>query len=222
MIGIVLRSRNGVEQRAKERLHVGARHVRIECGLAVAGDRVDDREIDGGLVGIQVEEQFVDLVDHLGDPGVGPVDLVDDKDDREFECQGLAQHKAGLGQRTFAGIDEQDDGVDHGERPFDLTAEVGVTRRVDDVDLVTAVPDRRVLGEDRDALLAFEVHGVHDPVLQLGSLSEGAGLPQKGIDERRLAMVDVGDHRHVPQVVARDHGGKATETCRPHLVGCTP
>ena len=93
---------------------------------------------------------------------------------------------------------EQDDGVDHGERPFDLTAEVGVAWGVDNVDLVIAVPDRRVLGENRDALLPFEVHRVHDAILGLGPFPEGAGLPKEGIDERRLAMVDVSDHRHVP------------------------
>ena len=36
--------------------------------------------------------------------------------------------------------------------------------RVDDVDLRLAVADRGVLGEDRDALLALEVHRVHHPL----------------------------------------------------------
>jgi hypothetical protein len=44
------------------------------------------------------------------------------------------------------GVDEQHDAVDHGECPLDLTAEVGVAGRVDDVqgDVVTVarvVPD---------------------------------------------------------------------------------
>jgi hypothetical protein len=72
------------------------------------------------------------------------------------------------------------------------------------------VPHRRVLGEDRDALLALEVHRVHDPLADrvvLGLvLGEGAGLPEHRVDERRLAVVDVGDDRDVAQVVTGVQG----------------
>jgi len=37
-----------------------------------------------------------------------------------------------------------------------------VSRRVDDVDLDVAEPDSGVLGQDRDALLTFEIHRVED------------------------------------------------------------
>ena len=80
-----------------------------------------------------------------------------------------------------------------------------MTRRIHDVDLVFAVPDRRVLGENRDALLALEIHGVHDPIGEFSPFAKGPGLAQQGIDKGGLAMVDVGDHRHVPKVVATDH-----------------
>ena len=75
--------------------------------------------------------------------------------------------------------------------------------------------------KDTSLLLLVVVLTMAAPFL-LNPFPEGSGLPKEGIDERRLAMVDVSDHRHVPQVVARDHGQEATETCRPHLVGCTP
>ena len=64
-----------------------------------------------------------------------------------------------------------------------------------------AVPvDRGVLGEDRDPLLALQVAGVHDPVDRLGALAEGTGGAQHGVDERGLAVVDVGDDGDVAQV----------------------
>ena len=63
------------------------------------------------------------------------------------------------------------------------------------------VADRGVLGEDRDALLALEVAGVHRPLVDvLGWCAERAGLPQHRVDERGLAVVDVGDDRDVAQV----------------------
>ena len=48
----------------------------VELAQPGLGVRVDDRELDLLLVGVEVEEQLVDLVDHLGDARVGPVHLV--------------------------------------------------------------------------------------------------------------------------------------------------
>ena len=112
--------------------------------LALARHAVDDREVELVDVGVEVEEQLLDVVDDLGDAGVGPVDLVDDEDHRQLRLERLAQHEAGLGQRPLGGVDEQQHAVDHRQRPLDLAAEVGVAGRVDDVDRSTsAVRGRR-------------------------------------------------------------------------------
>src|SRR3712207_1439959 len=88
---------------------------------------------------------------------------------------------------------------------------------VDDVDrhrvaAVVGQPDGGVLGQDGDAALALEVHRVHDAVLRgvvvrplaLGA-AERTGLAEEGVDQGGLAVVDVGDDRHVAQVVAGGH-----------------
>jgi hypothetical protein len=64
---------------------------------------------------------------------------------------------------------------------------------VDDVDVGAAITHRAVLGEDGDAALALEVIGVHDPFLHVLVRREGARLLQQLVDERGLAVVDVGD-----------------------------
>ena len=156
--------------------------------------------------------------------GVGPVDLVDHQDDGQVPSERLAQHEPGLRERALGGVDEQHDAVDHRERPLDLAAEVGVAGGVDDVerDVVVAalvVPhERGVLGEDRDALLALEVARVHDPFGDVLVGAEGAGLVQHRVDERGLAVVDVGDDRQVADVVAATHvrcggGGVGIDAC---------
>ena len=70
--------------------------------------------------------------------------------------------------------------------------------------------DGGVLREDRDALLALEVHRVHDPLADGAVLGlvrgERAGLPEHGVDERGLAVVDVGDDRDVAEIIAGTHG----------------
>ena len=126
------------------------------------------------VLGGEVEEQGADLLDDLVDAGVGPVDLVDHEDHREVRLERLAQHEAGLGQRALGRVDQQQHAVDHGQRPLDLAAEVGVAGGVDDVQLDVAVADGGVLGQDRDALLPLEVHGVHDPVGVAGEPTRSA------------------------------------------------
>ena len=86
-----------------------------------------------------------------------------------------------------------------------------MTGGIDDVDqnatlrgTFTVVANGGVLCEDRDALLALEIHRVHHAVFNrafIGLVSgEGARLPQHGIDERGLAVVNVGDDRNVAHV----------------------
>ena len=59
---------------------------RPASSLAMPGARVgvDDREVELVLGGVEVDEEVVDLVQHLLDPGVRPVDLVDDDDRRQL------------------------------------------------------------------------------------------------------------------------------------------
>ena len=73
----------------------------------------------------------------------------------------LDDHELGLRQRAFGGVDQHQRAVDHAEDALDLTAEVGVARRVDDVDAGVVPQDRCRLGEDGDAALALQVVGVH-------------------------------------------------------------
>ena len=145
---------------AEERLEVlTGRQLAVGRGLGAGtaglGGGVDDRDVQDGVevdVGVLVgqvagqgQQQVGGLCDDLVEPGVGTVHLVDHEDDRQVRGQGLAQHEAGLGQGPLGGVDEEDDAVDHGQPALDLTAEVGVTGGVDDV--------------DDDALGAAGVHG---------------------------------------------------------------
>jgi hypothetical protein len=100
-----------------------------------------------------------------------------------------------------AGVDEQDDAVDHREDALDLGAEIGVARRVDDVDPHRLAArgrcplDRRALGQDGDPALLLEVVRIHRPLLHALVVAEGAGLAEQLVDKGRLAVIDVGDDR---------------------------
>ncbi len=90
-------------------------------------------------------------------------------------------------------IDDEQHAVDHVHDALDFAAEIGVAGSVDDVDVIIVVFEGGVLGANGDAFFAFEIHRVHDAFLHLLVGAEGAGLMQQTIDERRLAVIDVGD-----------------------------
>ena len=178
-IGVDLRCRDRLEDRLEQRLEVGVVRDRSIGGLFEGGGTClrggeDDGHVEDGVdvevrdfigeVGGQSQKQILGFLDDSVDAGIGAVGLVDHEDHGQLRGQRLAQDEAGLRKRTFGSVDEEDDAVDHGQSAFDLSAEVGVARSVDDVDddvLVTGrgsvVEDRGVLRENGDALLAFEV-----------------------------------------------------------------
>ena len=67
------------------------------------------------------------------------------------------------------------------------------------------VLDRRVLGEDGDALLAFQIVGIHDAVRDFFTFVEDVGLLEHGVDQGGLAVIDVRYDCHITDITANCH-----------------
>ena len=175
--------------------------VHLAACEPVLGGRVHDREVELRIRGAEVDHEVEYLVDDLVRPGVRAVDLVHDDDRLETELERLAQDETGLRHRPLGRVHHEENRVHHLEDALDLAAEIAVAGRVDDVDLRPVVVDGRVLREDRDPALFLEVVAVHDPFGGGDSLvrTERPGLLEQAVHERRLAVVDVGNDRDVPE-----------------------
>ena len=90
----------------------------------------------------------------------GQVDLVERGDDREVVLDRLVAVRERLRLDALRRVDEQDHALARGEAAAHLVAEVDVAGRVDEVDDVAVLLEPDVLGLDRDAPLALEVHRV--------------------------------------------------------------
>ena len=180
-----------LEDRVEQRPQVARLRLRIPRDVAQPAGAVEDLELQVVLLGRERQEEVVDLLLDLRRPRVGAVDLVDQHDRPLAALERLLQDEAGLRQRALGGVDEEQDALDHRQDALDLRAEVPVARRVDDVDDDVLVVDRRVLGEDRDAPLLLELARVHDELVHVLADAERAALLEQGVDERRLAVVDV-------------------------------
>ena len=112
----------------------------------------------------------------------------------------LGDHEFGLRQRPLGGVDQHQGAVNHVEDALDLAAEIGVARRIDDID-PGVVPDQRGrLGEDGDAALALEVVGIERALDDALVLAERARLLQQPVDQGGFAVVDVGDNGDVAEI----------------------
>ena len=88
----------------------------------------------------------------------------------------LRDHELGLRHRPFGGVDQDDRAVHHGQDALHLAAEIGVARRIDDVDAGVLPDDRGRLGEDGDAALLLEIVRIHGALGDALVFAEGAGL----------------------------------------------
>ena len=130
-----------LDQKIKQRPQILALRFGVKRGGAGLGVGVDDREGDLLLICVEIEEELLNFVHDLSDARVGAVDLVDNEDHRQLRLKRLAQHETGLRQRPFAGVNEQQHAVNHEKAALHLATEVGVARRVDDVQLHAFVRD---------------------------------------------------------------------------------
>ena len=200
-----MRSGDFLDNRLHQRLEVRAVIVHAVLRNTVASRRVDDREVELIVIGIEFHEELEDLIVDIVHALVRLIDLVDDDNRLQLLLQGLAQDVLRLRHWAFECIDEQENAVDHVEDTLDLAAEVSVARGIDDVDLDAVVHDGRVLRENRDAALALDIARVHDAFSHLLIRAEYMALLQHGIDQRRLAVVDVCNDRDIAELIISHH-----------------
>jgi hypothetical protein len=174
---------------------------RAERSASAAGNGRDDGKCELVVTHGKVEEQLLHLGQHLFRPGILPVDLVDDEHGGEPAPERLGEHIARLREGSLGRVDEKHDAVHESQGSLDLSAEVRVPRCVDEVDEHVAPADAGSLCEDGDAALALLVVGVHDSVDHGLVRGKGARGLQEGIDEGRLAVVDVRDKGDVAEGV---------------------
>jgi hypothetical protein len=131
---------------------------------------------------------------------------VDHHDRLEPEIERLLRHEFGLRHRAFGRVHQDQHAVHHVENAFDLAAEIGMARRIDDVDPRAAPDHRGAFGEDRDAALALQIVRIHRPFGDALIVAERPALAEQRVDKGRLAMIDMGDDGDVSKI----HGTRYT------------
>ena len=188
---------NGLEQRC----HILIVVVKLTHRETVFGARVNDWKIQLVVGRFQFDEQIKHHVQDLMRPGVFPIDLVDHDDRLGIVLKRFPQHKSGLRLRTIVRVHHQQNAVDHLHDPLYFTPEIGMARRVDNIDSVAVPLEGSVLRSNRNAFFPLQIHGVHDALLHLLVGAEGARLAQQLINQGSLAVVDMRDDGDIADLI---------------------
>jgi hypothetical protein len=191
-----------VEHEIEQRRHalIGGAFRRV-AHPALLGRAVEDREVELLVSGVERGEEIEHFVDDFVGAGVGLVDLVDADDGLQADLQRLADDEFRLRHRAFGGVDEHDGAVDHGEDALHLAAEIGVAGRVDDVD--ARHPSRRIEVALARMVMPRSFSRSLESITRSATRWFSRKAPdclQQLVDQRRLAVVDVGDDGDVAQL----------------------
>lgn len=183
--------RQGLDQPGPDGPVVEVVGHRGRSGRAQSGDPAQHGEVGS--------ETDSDLLEQVGLPGPGAVDLVDEQHRRHPEALQGAQQHACLGLHALHRRHDEHDGVEHAEDPFHLGDEVGVPGCVDegDGDLVHDEGDDG--RPDGDAPPPLEVEGVRagTACVDAADLVEHPDGVQQPLGQAGLAGIDVGEDAQV-------------------------
>jgi hypothetical protein len=185
---------------------------RAEVGLAgVVIEAVDHvgaalgRQVDAVEVGPEAGAQ---PLEHAGQRGRREVDLVDDDHAGQAELARGGVQAAGRQIDAGRGVDDEDRGLDRGQRGQGVADEVGVPRRVDHVDLAALMgreqhrrADRMVVGPGLRLVVAGR-----GGVLDRTHARDRAGAVEDGLGQGRLAGAGPPDERDVAQILGTEAG----------------
>ncbi len=115
-------------------------------------------------------------------PRISAIHFVDHNQRKQVQFQGLAGHKSSLRHRPLRSVYQQHDSVYHPKDPFNLATEVGVARRVDNIDLHIVPMDGGVLSENGYPPLFLKRIRIHHPLLNRLIFAEDSRLTEHLVD----------------------------------------
>ena len=98
-------------------------------------------------------------------------------------------------------INEEDHTVDHAENPLHLATEIGVSRGIDDIDVIVTPGNRSVLGKNGNTPLFLKIVGIHHAFRGRLATVQRTRLLQQLVNKGGFAMVDVGDDSDISNFV---------------------
>src|SRR5688572_18514943 len=201
----------------EQRNEIDCRLIHVHCRHTLTRGSVDDRRVELRRVGLELDEEIEYLVMNTHRVGSRTVDLVYHDNWRASELESLTQDESRLRHRSVEGVDDEQHSVYHSKSALDLAAEIGVPRRIHNVDLGAFPPHGGVFCEDGYSALALQGIRVHHPVHHDLVFAERSSLPQHLVHQSGLAVVDVRDDCDVSDLLRGLHSTEANRAEYPSV-----
>ncbi len=146
-------------------------------------------------------ERALDVVDQRQRITRRPVELVDEREDRQPVTPAHLEELAGLTFDAVRRVDDHHDAVRSNEGAIGVFAEIVMAGRVDQRQSVSLQLELERRGRDRDAALLLERHPVRRRLAPVLTSADGAsefnraGVQQELFRQRRLARVGMRNNR---------------------------
>jgi len=162
------------------------------------------------VISPQVHQQVKNLVEYIVGLSVRAIHLVDYHDWTQTHCERFGEDITCLWHNALKGVDQEQNAISHPEHSLDLTTEIRMPWRIDNVDVkfptfAVGIVDGTILGQDCDPALAFERVGIKDQLSGEFALAELATLSQELVNQGGLAVVNVRYDCYISYVLA-GHG----------------
>ena len=160
-IRISFRSRDVIQDGLKQRNHVFRFIVDIVSCISVSCRSKKERAVKLFVRCAQIDEKFKNFIDNFIRTCFRTVDLVDTYDNRELQCKSFFQNKFGLWHGTFKSVNQKNHSIDHLKDTFYFSAEIGMSRSVNDIDLCIFINNCSVFGKNGNSTFTFDIVGIH-------------------------------------------------------------
>jgi hypothetical protein len=159
------------------------------------------REVKLLFGSLQVEEKLKHMLVNFIRTAVGLIDLIDNHDWFKTEVKGFLQNEACLRHRSLECIYQENNAVSHIEYALYLATEIGVTGRIDNVNLRVFIADGYVLGKNSNASLALQVIIIEDKITCFLVFPEKLSLVEHFVYQGCLPVVNVSDNGNISNVL---------------------
>ena len=145
-VRVALRRRNMLDNCFKKRLHILAVFAKLQHGNTGFRGGIDERTVKLFVGSVQIDQKLQHLVDDFIRACFRPVNFINADDNGQFQFQRFFQNKFCLRHRAFKSVDNEDNAVYHLEDTFNFTAEVGMSRRIDNINFCVLIKYGGVFG----------------------------------------------------------------------------
>ena len=187
---------NGIQQR---------RHIHRVVFGSIARVPIHSRSKHNGkikllIAGFKLNHQVEHFVNHFVRTCTRAVNFVDHNHDAQPQRKSMLKHETRLRHGAFKRVNNKQRAISHVQHALHFTAEIGMARRIDNINLHIAVIDSDIFRKNGNAAFTFLVVAIKNPFFYLLICTKCSHCVQQAVDKCCFPVVYVRNNCHITDV----------------------